>query len=397
MKTLSIFLCLLAVLTLSGCGSPPAETLPESRPTASQPEPISPETVPAISTPPAPQPPAPKDPLDEILENLTIEERVGQLFLARCDDAAARTDVQAYHLGGFVLFKEDFENQMPDTVRAKLSDYQAAARLPLLLAVDEEGGTVTRISRFKAFRDKPFPSIRSLYASGGIDSVLTVEAEKCQLLKELGLNVNLGPVCDISTDPGAFMYQRSLGLDAATTASVTANLVTLMSRNQIGSVLKHFPGYGNNADTHTGIAVDSRSLEELEGNDLLPFVSGIQAGCGAILVSHTIVEALDADTPASLSPIVHSYLREVMGFDGVILTDDLVMQAITDAYGAGEAAVLAVLAGNDMLCSTDYATQYQAVLDAVMDGRISFDTLNAAVRHVLQWKQSLGLLGEEIS
>ena len=110
------------------------------------------------------------------------------------------------------------------------------------------------------------------------------------------------------------------------------------------------------------------------------------------MVSHTIVQALDAEHPASLSPAVHDYIRNVMGYDGVIITDDLVMQAITDRYGAGEAAVMAVLAGNDLLCSTDYVTQYEAVLAAVREGRIDMDTLNSAVRRVLRWKQSLNLI-----
>ena len=118
----------------------------------------------------------------------------------------------------------------------------------------------------------------------------------------------------------------------------------------------------------------------------------MDAGCGAVMVSHTIVECLDKELPASLSPAAHRYLRENMNFSGVIITDDLVMEAITDRYGAGEAAVMAVLAGNDLLCSTDYHTQYAAVLDAVLDGRIGMDTLSAAVRNVLEWKQTLGLI-----
>ena len=218
------------------------------------------------------------------------------------------------------------------------------------------------------------------------------ESEKCALLKDLGINVNLGPVCDIATDRDAFLYDRSLGQDAQITADFAVNVVTLMDSWQLGSCMKHFPGYGNNVDTHTGIAVDSRSLAELESKDLLPFAAGIQAGCDAILISHTIVECFDPETPASLSPAVHDYLRKTMGYEGIIVTDDLVMQAITDTYGAGEAAVLAVLAGNDLLCSTEYAKQYEAVLAAVLDGRISIDVLNAAVRNVLQWKIDLGLL-----
>jgi len=227
---------------------------------------------------------------------------------------------------------------------------------------------------------------------GGMNQVLSQETEKCALLTSLGINVNLGPVCDITTDSRAFLYERSLGQDAATTSDFVANVVTLMDSYRLGSCLKHFPGYGNNADTHTGMAVDSRSLESLEGKDLLPFAAGIRSGADAVLVSHTIVEALDPETPASLSPAVHDYLRNTMGFSGVIVTDDLVMEAITQAYGAGEAAVLAVLAGNDLLCSTEYTVQYEAVLAAVLDGRISIDRLNDAAGHVLQWKMDLGLL-----
>ena len=202
----------------------------------------------------------------------------------------------------------------------------------------------------------------------------------------------MAPVCDIATKAGSFMYTRSLGESPEITGQFAAETVKVMAEYGVGSVLKHFPGYGNNADTHTGIAVDQRSLEELEGCDLIPFAAGIEAGCDAILVSHTIVNALDDTLPATLSPAVHAYLRETMGFDGVIVTDDLVMQAITDSYGAGEAAVLAVLAGNDLLCSTEYALQYEAVLEAVEKDRISGEMLDDAVLRVLRWKQELGLL-----
>lgn len=383
MRIMSVFLCVLLLLSLTGCLAP-GETQPIPTETTPPVQTFSPETQPPTAPPP--------DPIEALLESMTIEERVGQLFLARCEDSTAVEDIVNYHLGGFVLFGGDFNGQTPESIREKLTNYQAAAKLPLLIAVDEEGGTVTRVSRYPAFREMPFPSPRSALKNWGMEGLLTVEEEKCQLLASLGINVNLGPVCDIAADPSAFMYERSLGEDAQTTSGFVSQVVSLMNEYRLGSVLKHFPGYGNNADTHTGIARDSRTLAELEGNDLLPFAAGIQAGCGAILVSHTIVEAMDPEMPASLSPAVHSYLRDRLGFSGVILTDDLVMEAITDAYGAGEAAVLAVLAGNDLLCSTEYAVQYQAVLAAVLDGRIDFDTLNNAVRHVLNWKMDLGLL-----
>ena len=384
MKRMIPFLCL---LLLCGCAQKQVEKTLETTMVTEEMIPVTEaiiETVPPTTVP--------VDPIQELINGLSLEERVGQLFLARCDDSVALSDIQDYHLGGFVLFSADMEGQTLDSLRMKLATYQDTANIPLLIAVDEEGGTVTRVSKYSAFRDRPFSSPRSIFEKQGYEAVLETENEKSQLLATLGFNVNLGPVCDLTTNPKAFMYQRSFGQAPATTGRFVMDTVAIMENHDIGSVLKHFPGYGNNSDTHTGIAVDSRSLEELESNDLIPFQAGISAGCGAILVSHTIVEAMDAQFPASLSPAVHDYLRQEMNFSGVIMTDDLVMQAITNQYGAGEAAVLAVLAGNDLLCSTDYRTEYEAVLAAVMSGRIPFDTLNQAVYHVLQWKAQLGLI-----
>ena len=378
MKYLCLLLCL---LLLSGCVQT-QEAIPETT------LPPTEETIPATQPPET----IPPDPIRLMLNDMSLEERVGQLFLARCDDPFALQHIAEYHLGGFVLFGRDFQNQTPDSLREKLHAFQSAAKISLLLAVDEEGGTVTRISSNRAFRDTKFRSPRSLYEGGGLEAVLVCEKEKCLLLSSLGLNVNLAPVCDIATDRNAFLYDRSLGQSPEITSEFVRDTVREMNSNAIGSCLKHFPGYGNNADTHTGIAVDSRSLTELEARDLLPFAAGIAAGADAVLVSHTIVEALDPEVPASLSPAVHDYLRNAMGFQGVIVTDDLVMQAITDLYGAGEAAVLAVLAGNDLLCSTEYTVQYEAVLAAVLEGRIDIDTLNNAVRNVLEWKIDLGLI-----
>ena len=384
MKCFPLFLC---CLLLAGCGAksvPAGAALPSLPETTGATVPTVPETTVPETVPP--------DPVRQMISDMSLEQRVGQLFLARCNADTALVDIQNYHLAGLVLFGNDFENQTPDTMRQTIAAYQAAAQTPLLIAVDEEGGDVTRISRYSPFRERRFSSLRKRFDLGGLEAVLAEEAEKCRLLSDLGINVNLGPVCDITTDPEAFMYTRSLGQDAQTTAEVTASIVNLMRDFRVGSVLKHFPGYGNNADTHTGIAVDSRPLSDFENQDFLPFSAGIQAGCGGILVGHILVEALDPELPASLSPAVHRYLREELGCSGVIMTDDLVMQAITDQYGAGEAAVMAVLAGNDLLCSTEYAVQYEAVLQAVLDGRIDIDVLNSAVRNVLEWKISLGLL-----
>ena len=358
------------------------------------------ETLPAATQPPATLPPTqpptqpqqPEDPVEVLLHRLSLEQKVGQMFLARCPESGAAEAVAQYGLGGLLLFGRDFAGETPGTMRSKIQGYQAAAELPLLIAVDEEGGTVTRVSSYTAFRSSPFASPRELYSQGGMDAVLSAETEKAQLLAGLDINVNMAPVCDIATEPGAFMYKRSLGQSPEITGQFVSGAIRTMQEQGVAAVMKHFPGYGNNADTHVGIARDSRSLLELESRDTQPFYDGIAAGGGAILVSHNIVEALDAQNPASLSPAMHRYLRLAMGFDGVIMTDDLSMDAIAKQYGVGEAAVLAVLAGNDLLCSTEYPTQYPAVLDACRSGRIPEETVNQAVYHVLAWKQSMGIL-----
>ncbi len=414
-----IFACILMLtLLLTGCAGTslpddtpsssvptPSHTPSSSDPSSEAEPPVSSDTSstttsqepdssePVTSAPTSSKPTVNKS-IEQILADMTIEEKVGQLFLARCpSNAAAVTDVQTYHLGGYILFGRDFKNSTPAKVKTTIADYQSAAEVPLLIAVDEEGGTVTRVSYYSQYRASKFRAPRDLYNQGGLNLILKTEKEKCTLLTSLGINVNMAPVCDITTDSASFMYKRSLGQSPAETARFIRSVVDVMADYDVGSVLKHFPGYGNNTDTHVGIAVDNRTLDELEAVDLVPFAAGIDAGCGAILVSHTFVNCMDKTYPASLSPAVHDYLRREMDFDGVIVTDDLVMQAITNLYGAGESAVLAVLAGNDLLCSSEYKVQYKAVLEAAKTGRIPASLLNAAVRRVLRWKKQLGLLG----
>lgn len=393
-----MLIAVLFLVLLTGCVTDDVQlqTVPEIQKTQTPPsttaetEPSTESTVPETTA--ATEPTEPVFDPGVLADAMSLEEQVGQLFLARCPDVNAVQDIETYHLGGYILFGRDFEGQTPESLRTALQSYQSASAIPMLIAVDEEGGTVARVSAYSAFRSGRFPSPRKLYSQGGMGLVLSAEVEKCQLLKDLGINVNMAPVCDVTTDPDAFMYRRSLGESPEITGEYVRQTVQVMAQFQVGSVLKHFPGYGNNADTHTGIAVDSRELDELWQSDLVPFAAGIEAGCGAILVSHTIVECLDTALPASLSPTVHEFLRTEMDFDGVIVTDDLVMEAITGQYGDGEAAVLAVLAGNDLLCVSNYQTQYAAVLAAVQEGRISAEMLRSAVCRILQWKYDLGLL-----
>lgn len=384
------FFCVILCLLLCGCSVQP---MPKASSRATlPPEPSAQVTTQPPTQVPTQAPTLPPDPVDLLLSGLTTEEKVGQLFLARCRKETAAEDIAQYHLGGLVLFDRDTEDETPESLRQTLERYQKAATIPLLIAVDEEGGSVVRISDKPAFRDAPFSFPRSLYEGGGMEALRTAEVEKDALLSDLGINVNLAPVCDITTDPAAFLYDRSLGQSPELTCQWVQIAVEEGQTYGIGCVLKHFPGYGNNADTHVGIAIENRSLEELEAQDLLPFAAGMEAGCGAVMVSHIQVTALDAEYPASLSPAVHRYVRETMGYNGVLVTDDLVMDAISVPYGVGEAAVLAVLAGNDLLISSDFPEQYAAVLEAIREGRISEEQIDNAVRRVLLWKQSLGLL-----
>ena len=381
-----LFCLFLAAALLCGCAGTYEEQPSLPAPTEAVREVLS---VPVEMAQPQTEPP---DTVEMLLNTMTVEEKVGQLFLIRRNSATALKDLETYRVGGFVFFAKDFQGKNPDTLRELLQQYQSASAIPLLIAVDEEGGTVNRVSAHSAFRSEPFPSPREAYAAAGMDMVLSMEIEKGYLLSSLGINVNLGPVCDVVTNPQSFMYKRSLGEDPVVTAAFAIGASRQLASFGVGSVLKHFPGYGDNLDTHIGAAVDQRSLEELESRDLVPFSLAALAGCQAIMVSHNTVTAMDAELPASLSPAVHRYMRETMGFDGVIVTDDLAMGAIRKNYGVGESAVLAVLAGNDLLCTTDYARQYPAVLEAVESGRIPMEQLNASVERILRWKQSLGLI-----
>lgn len=333
--------------------------------------------------------------MTRLLSGMTVEEKVGQLFFARCPKEDGAALAEQYHLGGYLLFARDFQGKTAQEVQDTLLSYQQTAPIPMLMGVDEEGGTVVRISANPALRPEKFLSPRRLYDQGGLEAVLSDAGEKDRLLRSLGVNVNFAPVADLSTDPEDYIYPRTLGLDADETAAYVAAVVGRMEEDGMGSVLKHFPGYGPNPDTHTGSARDARPLEAFRSADFLPFQAGIQAaqgGTAAVLVSHNVMESVDPVSPASLSPAVHRLLRQDLGFSGVILTDDLAMEAAASFRGEYPAPVLALLAGNDMVVTTDFQGQIPQVIQALKDGVLSRDLLDQAVGRVLGWKYDLGLL-----
>ncbi|MBR3199644.1 MAG: beta-hexosaminidase [Bacilli bacterium] len=319
------------------------------------------------------------------VKDMSIEEKVGQLFLVRYDKTQTNK-YKDYYPGGYILFAKDFENHTKESIKEELTSLQNNNKYPLILGVDEEGGFVTRVSRFKNFREERFKSPRAYYDEGGYELLEQMENEKLSLLKELGLNLNLAPVADISTNEDDFIHTRSFGKDANETSEFIKNMVEFANNNEINSCLKHFPGYGNNKDTHTGIAIDERSYENFLENDFKPFKAGIDANVPSILVSHNIINCLDSSKPASLSQNVIKELRDTLKFTGIIMTDDLAMSAVSSYVDENVAATLAINAGNDMIITSDFEKMYQEVLNAVNTNEITKETLDTAVTRIIAWK-----------
>ena len=330
----------------------------------------------------------------EILNKMSTEEKVGQVFLARYPETQAEVqkEISAYYPGGYVMFGRDFADQTKSSVIARIDDNQSRSKQPMIFGVDEEGGTVVRVSAYRAFRAVKFWSPQALYEKGGMNLVLSDAREKDTLLKSLGLNLNLAPVADLPTYKGSFMYARSFGTDAQLTSNYVSQVVAKMKADGLSSTLKHFPGYGDNVDTHTGIAVDKRDCARFEAADFKPFEAGIAAGAPTILVNHNIVNCMDSTKPASLSAAVHDKLRTELKYSGIIMTDDLGMDAVKTYVTNGSAAVDAMLAGNDMIITSNFAQHYTELLAGVKDGRVSEDMLNMAVRRVLAWKLTYGII-----
>ena len=408
------------ILLLCACAQQEAPLDPS--PSPAEPQPIPPvildtekgeETVFEITPNPEPAPEPEPDPkelaVESLLTSMTLEEKIGQMFFVRCPELRSEEKISTYHLGGYLLFLRDFKDSAGDWLTeeaftSKIYAYQAVSSIPLFIGVDEEGGTVARASRNPNLFLSKCKSPQELFAQDGMEYIELDAIDKNRDLLRYGVNVNFAPVADVSTDPKDFIYDRAFGQDAQATAEYIETVVTAAGNVsvtdgenlfRIGSVLKHFPGYGNNVDTHTGIAIDERPYEQFVAEDFLPFQAGIDAGAGSVLVSHNVVKCMDENFPASLSPEVHRILREEVGFEGVILTDDLAMDAVEAYAEDGSVAVLAVLAGNDMIVTTDFEKQIPLVIEAVRAGIIEETMIDNAVRRVLSWKYDLGLLNEE--
>lgn len=357
-KIISIFIMLAMCLSLASCGEKP-------QPAATE--------VPIATEEPS------------LIDTMTLEEKVGQILFVRCPETEEEVNsLMAKNPGGILMFQRDFDGLTKDDVIRKIDGFQSASKIPLIIGADEEGGTVVRVSANPNLAPEKYKSPQDIYNEGGMEAVVANAKEKSELLLSLGINMNLAPVADVSTNPDTYIYKRSFGKGYEETADFISQTVTAMENTGIRSVLKHFPGYGEvTGDSHKGTVYNEKSAEDIRTTDLVPFKAGIDAGASCVLVSHNTVNSLDGENPASLSPVIHDILRSELGFEGVIMTDDIAMGAVSDMENV---YTKAVNAGNDLLITTDYETGYNQILSAVQNGEISMETLDSAVEHVLKLK-----------
>ncbi len=324
------------------------------------------------------------------MQELTLDEKIAQLFLVRVPEAEQKEAITNYGLGGYILFGRDTKNETKESLINKINSFQQAAKIPLLIATDEEGGTVVRISNNPNLRSSIFASPQQIYAEGGFTEITNTTKEMNSLLAELGINVNLAPVADVSTNADDFIYKRSFGQNASLTAEYISTVLEAGKDSKVSNVLKHFPGYGNNVDTHTDVSLDNRSLDSLQNNDLIPFKTGIDHQAEAIMVSHNIITALDPINPASLSLSLHQLARNDLGFSGILMTDDLDMEAVVKKDD--NSIVDAILAGNNILILSDYKKALNDIKNAINEDVFTEDLINYNAVKVLAWKYYKGII-----
>ncbi|RMF80617.1 MAG: hypothetical protein D6737_07450 [Chloroflexi bacterium] len=340
-----------------------------------------------------------------IIEQMTLEQRVAQMFMVSLfgpePTVVGQDFLRRWQPGGVILFEYNSGN--PSAITNLTNTFQQTMRdvdgIPLLIAVDQEGGVVARLrDGFTAF-----PSPIVLGASGDTQLSYEVGAAMAQELRAVGVAMNLAPVADLETNPdNPIIVRRSFGSDPAMISPVVSNMVLGMQDNGVLATVKHFPGHGESTlDSHLGLPVVDLDRQRLETVELAPFREAILAGAEAVMVAHIWYPSLEPEPnlPATLSHnIVTGLLREELGFDGLIITDALDMDAIDLAFTTQDAAVRAVEAGVDLIALGPHVgllTQeqsIQAVVDAVRDGRISEARINESVRRIFDAKARFGVL-----
>lgn len=394
-------------LLLGGCAFRVA--LPAVQQTA------TPESSPATEQPVTAQTGKTPD-ATELLDDMTLREKVGQLFCVRPDaldpaqtqqqindaDAAGVTELSdamrdtlvRYPVGGVVLFGKNLTD--PQRLSGFAAALHGAGEIPMLIAVDEEGGTVARLANHSGFDDLPdYPSAAQV-ANGGSDAVYEMSISIGSYLKAYGVDLDFAPVADVNTNPGnPVIGNRAFSGNPQQAADLISAAVKGFHDGGVLCCLKHYPGHGDTAeDSHKELAVTQKDWQQLLECELIPFQAGIDAGADLVMAGHIAVPGVTGEgIPASLSPRLLENLRQELAFDGVIVTDSLAMEGITEQYTPAQAAVLAVQAGADMLLMPDgLAEAFDAVVAAVEEGRIPESRIDESAARILTLKRKSGLI-----
>ncbi|MDF2890715.1 MAG: putative anhydromuramoyl-peptide exo-beta-N-acetylglucosaminidase [Clostridia bacterium] len=366
-----------------------------------KPSPVQP--VPSPSPSPEPKP-IEKDPIAEQIKTMTLDEKIGQMIIAGIDGYEMNENekglIQNYHIGGFILFGRNIES--PEQLLALNNSLRSAnsqSKIPLILSVDEEGGRISRIPKVikNLPANKAIGKINNKKFSYEIGLLL---AEK---VKAFGFNMDFAPVLDINSNPkNPVIGDRAFG--SASEVVTDLGVQTMMGIKAGGAVpvIKHFPGHGDTSvDSHVGLPTVEHDLERLKSFELIPFEAAINNGAGCVMVAHILLPQIDAENPASLSSImITDILRKQLNFEGVVITDDMTMAAITKNYDLAAAAIQAVKAGNDIIL---VAHKYENALftfhtlnKAVLDGIIEEERIDQSVYRILKLKQDYHLQDDTV-
>lgn len=389
-----ISLLLALAFLLSGCGIGEAEPSP----TGDEPRISASPAAEGTAAPDEPLESPVADPMEGKIGAMTDGELVGQLLVAGIQGKEpgedARQLIQDLHVGGIVLFGRNVESagQLSELTNALKAMNAGEGNIPLFLCVDEEGGLVSRMPPEVADLPSAYDHAQ---AGGDFSRRGAALAAECAAF---GFNVDFAPVLDIWSNPqNTVIGKRACGTDPETVARLGQSLARQLSDGGVIPVGKHFPGHGDTlTDSHVGLPVVDKPLEELRSFELYPYECAFDDHLAAVMVGHILVTEVDPLLPASLSPkVVDGLLREEMGFDGVVFTDDLTMGAVTEGYGTGEAAVKAIQAGCDvaLVCHglEEAKAAYHGLLFALEDGTLSRERLEQSACRLLALKEAYGV------
>lgn len=325
----------------------------------------------------------------DIINSMTIDEKIGQLLLIRTPVDNQIDLIKKYNFSGYILFDRDLQNKTKNEIIQNISNYQNNNKYGMIIAIDEEGGDVSRLNNTTIINNK-FESPQELYINGGFNEIKKDNIKKNKILTELGINVNLAPVADMSSNKDSYIYNRTFGQNPKLTSKYIETILKSSDSN-VSNVLKHFPGYNDNLNTHNTISVDKRSYSEFLKKDFLPFKSGIKSGAQMIMISHNVVNSIDKNNSASISKNVHNILKSDLKFTGIIMSDDLDMNGI---YGDNSKSkyVQALMSGNNLIIVSDYESAFNDIKDAYNTNVMSEDLIDILLLKNISWKLSKNLI-----